>query len=460
LGPTTLAPARYIRFVYNRVILENAAVRAAAVTALAKFAAALPPLRASVAVLLRRSLRDEDDEVRDRATLALRLLGDDLSMTLAKAASEADAAPEDDGAKAVAPTKKVAAVATVQVDMGIAEPLPDMASLLQALPMSFRMLARSLRKFEAQRGLEDGQVALNFDTLPIVEEVFVPAVPGGHLAVGAKKAPASDDAAAELYKVPALAALGSVFRSTRPVELTESETEYVVSVVKHILAEHVVLEFTIHNTIAEQLLIGAHVHLEAGDGEECYEAQFSISATKVKCGAVARAWVVLQHVQGEAFAAHFAAELKFHVLEVDPSSGQADDDDEGFAEEYPLEDVEVSTHDFMAKRPSGDFRKAWEACEKSGEVMEKFALQFKDTVSAVAAVVQCLGMQPEDGSDLVDAAAAPGAPHNVHLSGVFVGDVRVLARAQVVVDGSGCVLKIAVRSADRAVSQLVADCIK
>ena len=29
LGPTTASPARYIRFIYNRVILENSIVRAA-----------------------------------------------------------------------------------------------------------------------------------------------------------------------------------------------------------------------------------------------------------------------------------------------------------------------------------------------------------------------------------------------------------------------------------------------
>lgn len=47
----------------DRVILENAAVRAAAVPALAKFAARLPSLAPSVRVLLKRSLLDEDDEV-------------------------------------------------------------------------------------------------------------------------------------------------------------------------------------------------------------------------------------------------------------------------------------------------------------------------------------------------------------------------------------------------------------
>lgn len=36
-GPKMSQPAKYIRFIYNRVVLENAIVRAAAVSSLAKF---------------------------------------------------------------------------------------------------------------------------------------------------------------------------------------------------------------------------------------------------------------------------------------------------------------------------------------------------------------------------------------------------------------------------------------
>ena len=53
-GPTSKQPSRYIRFIYNRVILESASVRAAAVTALAHFAAACPVLLPNVLVLLSR----------------------------------------------------------------------------------------------------------------------------------------------------------------------------------------------------------------------------------------------------------------------------------------------------------------------------------------------------------------------------------------------------------------------
>ncbi|RYZ10567.1 MAG: hypothetical protein EOO70_10325, partial [Myxococcaceae bacterium] len=71
VGPATSAPSRYIRFVFNRVILENAAVRAAAVSTLGAFACRVPELRTSLAALVRRSAGDEDDEVRDRAVSIL-----------------------------------------------------------------------------------------------------------------------------------------------------------------------------------------------------------------------------------------------------------------------------------------------------------------------------------------------------------------------------------------------------
>jgi len=76
-GPNTPKPTKYIRYIYNRVVLENAIVRAAAVTALAKFGVgekADPSVKASIKVLLTRCLDDPEDEVRDRAALSLKLL--------------------------------------------------------------------------------------------------------------------------------------------------------------------------------------------------------------------------------------------------------------------------------------------------------------------------------------------------------------------------------------------------
>jgi coatomer protein complex subunit gamma len=73
-GPKTNQPSKYIRYIYNRVILENSVVRAAAVSALAKFAEKLDGSRERIKILLERCTRDADDEVRDRAVMYLRLI--------------------------------------------------------------------------------------------------------------------------------------------------------------------------------------------------------------------------------------------------------------------------------------------------------------------------------------------------------------------------------------------------
>jgi len=146
-------------------------------------------------------------------------------------------------------------------------------------------------------------------------------------------------------------------------------------------------------------------------------------------------------------------------VQVDPATGEEEGD--SFEEEYPLEDLEIATSDFMAKVSVSDFRKSWETMGNTNEVLEKFALQFKKMEEAVAAVIDFLGMQPCDGTGAVKANSG-GKPHMLHLSGVFVGGRSVLARAQIAMQGEsgGVILKIAVRSEDQMVSRMVADCIR
>lgn len=72
-GPSLSLGHTFVRFIYNRTILENAPVRAAAVSALGKYYASpnQEESRKDVKVLLERCVEDVDDEVRDRALLAL-----------------------------------------------------------------------------------------------------------------------------------------------------------------------------------------------------------------------------------------------------------------------------------------------------------------------------------------------------------------------------------------------------
>ena len=73
-GPKAKNPATYIRFIYNRVNLEKAVIRAAAVSALASFAFNVESLRQSILLLLHKCLNDSDDEVRERAHFYISIL--------------------------------------------------------------------------------------------------------------------------------------------------------------------------------------------------------------------------------------------------------------------------------------------------------------------------------------------------------------------------------------------------
>ncbi|CAM9626678.1 unnamed protein product [Scytosiphon promiscuus] len=460
LGPSTSAPARYIRFIYNRVILENAAVRAAAVPALAKFAARLPSLRPSIRVLIKRSLLDEDDEVRDRATMALTLLGDSDDEAGADAIT-GDAAAANGGG-----TEETKGDGPSGAAM---PPLGKTATahlLLETLPMSFSSLEKAVKAYHQHMPATAGQ-PLVLSSLPVVEEAAVPVgiVPKGSSKDGRSGLPSSaaeapEDPAEHIYKVPELASLGRVFRSTAPVELTESETEYVVRCVKHIMDGYVVLDFTISNTIEEQMLRKVFVEVEQSD-PDLYEVEKSVALPELKCGDTGHAYVVLKLMDGNAAEpAAFSCELKFQALDVDPATGllEGDDDDEGFEEEYPLEQLNIATADFMAKVSLGDFRRGWEQMGAEAEVLEKFALGFKRLQEAVAAVEDFLGMQTCDGTGSVSAGKKE---HALHLCGIFVGNVPVLVRAQLNADPqAGCILKIAVRSNQPDVSRMVADCIQ
>ena len=226
-GPKTSFPAKYIRFIYNRIILENAFVRAAAVSALGKFGATVEKLAPSIITLLTRCQKDEDDEVRDRATFCLSLLR--------KGSEEA---------------KRV-----------LLDPMPIKPHLLQA----------SLEIYEQRPSAG----ALSFESLPIVEDVqpakqrsssnLDEGLTDGDQDIGRGEeiSPQKEqqNIIEELLSVPEFSDLGPLFKSVPAKALTESETEYLVDCVKHIFAHHVVFQFNVTNTLNDQLLTDVQVGL-------------------------------------------------------------------------------------------------------------------------------------------------------------------------------------------------------
>lgn len=242
-GTRTVQPAKYIRYIYNRLILEKSPVRAAAVSSLAKFAAHCDDLLPQILVLLERSTLDTDNEVRDRATYYLNVL---------KQKSQ--------------------------------KPLASGGYISCTLQVSIVGLEKALHAYIQSMALDQSGLEQPFDikTVPLstvpVNGVADPSVGGdsfkkeskplvnGPSAAAVEKIAATrqDLYAEQLASVPELAALnlGPILKSSLPVELTESETEYVVQCVKHMFRNHIVLQFDCINTLNDQVLSNVHITMD------------------------------------------------------------------------------------------------------------------------------------------------------------------------------------------------------
>ena len=232
-GPHCNDPSKYIRFIYNRIVLENATVRASAVCAMAKFGMEVESLRTTVITLLQRCVYDNDDEVRDRATFFLQAISDKEGEALNRARS-------------------------ITVG-GLPFPVANLEDSLKAYlkgPTELPFDATSVSKVEKKRpgDKERKPFTGEADEMDIEIEQSKPA--GAPLY------------AQQLAKVPEFASCGKLFCSSKVLALTESETEYMVKCVKHIFDEHVIFQFTVDNTIEDQMLENLTVLMECEE-EDC-----------------------------------------------------------------------------------------------------------------------------------------------------------------------------------------------
>uniref|UniRef100_A0A8C7Y9Y8 Coatomer subunit gamma n=1 Tax=Oryzias sinensis TaxID=183150 RepID=A0A8C7Y9Y8_9TELE len=333
-GPRTPQPSKYIRFIFNRVVLESEAVRAAAVSALAKFGAQNDDLLPSVLVLMQRCMMDSDDEVRDRATFYMNVLQQkQKALNAAYIFNGTDTSGSPSISTPWSPQRnQIAPVATSK--------LPE------------------------------------------------------------KLAPSRQDIYQEqLASIPEFQSLGPLFKSSDPVQLTEAETEYVVRCIKHTFARHMVFQFDCTNTLNDQLLQKVVVQMEPS---EAYEVEHYIPALSLPYSQPGSCYTLIRLPDDDptAVSCTFSCTMKYLVRDCDPNTGEPDDD--GYDDEYVLEDLEVTVADHIQKVLKPNFGAAWEEVGDEFEKEETFALASVRTLDeAVNNIISFLGMQPCERSEKV-----------------------------------------------------------
>jgi len=263
----------------------------------------------------------------------------------------------------------------------------------------------------------------------------------------------SDDLyASMLAAIPQFANLGPLFKSSKPFELTESETEYVVNCVKHTFNNHIVFQFNCTNTLKEQLLENVLVKMDIS-GVKGVTLESDVVLPSLGFESPGATYVCLKRNSESIVTGTFTNTLKFLSKEVDPATGEAEES--GYEDEYQLEDIELTTADFVQRTSITDFNEKWEQIGDEYEVVETYALStMKSLQDAVKEVTDFLGMQPVENSEKVPAKRSK---HILYLAGNFIGHIPVLSRVRMKFDeGQGVQMELTVRSSNDDVSTAIA----
>lgn len=258
---------------------------------MAQFGATCPDLSENIQVLLTRCQMDSDDEVRDRATYYSSILH--------------------------------------QQDKSLYNNY-----IIDILPVSIPSLERSLKEYT--QGATD--VPFDMKSVPVAaiptedEKQIAQQKAEGMLISNGPIKPVQvtreENYAEKLNAIPGIHQLGPLFRSSAVVELTESETEYVVRCIKHCYAKHIVLQFDCLNTLSDQLLENVRVQIEPSEG---YVILKEIPCEKLPFNETGTSYVILQFPDDMMTSlSTFGAVLKFIVKDCDPATGLPDTD-EGIA---------------------------------------------------------------------------------------------------------------------------------
>ncbi|KAG2199331.1 hypothetical protein INT47_012965 [Mucor saturninus] len=433
-GPKTSTPTKYIRYIYNRVILENSIIRGAAVSALAKFGVNCPDVgvKQSVNVLLTRCQDDVDDEVRDRATLALEMMN---NAELAKLYCV------DDSTFAL-PILERELVDYVNLQGN------EKAFNLGSVPV----ISKAQEDEERRRNRPQDLTTTLLSTTPASSST--PATPQADKSGRATSHLDQQAAYAEaLSAIPQVAAFGALFKSSPKIEVTESETEYTVNCVKHTFAKHILFQFNCLNTLNDQLLENVEMVMQIDDEEAGLVKVLEIPASKLQYDVPGQIYVAYEREDVDDFPiASFTNTLKFVVKDCDPTTGEPDE--EGYEDEYQVEDLDLLTSDYIRPTYVSNFEEEFQSYGE-GEAIETLALDREKAPSlqaACTAIIDLLGMQPLDDTSL------PRNPnvHTLIMAGTFLTGEKVLAKCRMTFNStSGVAFEMAVRSEDLTISQIV-----
>lgn len=282
--------------------------------------------------------------------------------------------------------------------------------------------------------------------------------------------------AEQLSQISELKEYGALLKSSAPVELTEKETEYVVSAIKHIFKEHIVIQYDITNTLPDTILEDVSVEAGPSEDDESLEQEFVFTASKLPTNEPGIVYVAFKKLEGEQSypITSFTNNLKFTSKEIDPTTGEPEDT--GYEDEYQVEDLELTGSDYVIPAFAGSFDHIWEQTGANGEEASE-TLQLSNmkgisgmcsmfyhppatkhlsnnhpTTDASEQLISALSLQPLEGTDVI----LSNSTHALKLYGKTVSGGKVAGLVRLAYSAkTGVTTKITIRSEEEGVAAAI-----
>ncbi|KAG7660747.1 SEC21 [[Candida] subhashii] len=417
-GPTTSNPSYYIRHIYNRLVLENSIVRSSAVIALAKFAAVCGgDVAKNITILLGRCLNDVDDEVRDRAAISLKFIENKCKKLIVRE-SRYD---------------------LYSLENKLISYLNDPANFVDKFAIEEVPIVSNEELKSIEYNIKINRLEKNATSATNESAVGAEDQTGGRAKT---EEPSESNAAAqellkqqeyaqELSLIDNFVDYGKLTKSTIvPIYLTDKENEIVVNVVKHLFIESqkLVLQYNITNTLPHTAL--QDISVISQPDNELYEEDFILPLDELKpdqTGIVYVSFSIPSIDEQADLICRFGNTIAYTNKDMD-DDGNVYEGDDGWADEYQVDDLDVLACDFITPLYNSNFTALFDQLEIHDTGVVNLTGEGSNRLeNAVEKLKSSLNMMALDGSDYVPSDATS---HVLKLLGkdAWGGKVGVLIR--------------------------------
>ncbi|XP_059046235.1 coatomer subunit gamma-like [Achroia grisella] len=393
-APYTKKPSRFISYIYKRMLLDSSPIRAAAVTALAKFAAICNELLPDIKVLLRRCYVDDDDEVRDRVIFFSTILEcEDPSLINAYITNT---------------------------------PRPNPVLLNHALRCYL---------------MSDNTEPFDISTVPVDQPHEIHNVDRNNT----DRLSREEEYIEQLKIIPGIEDIGPIFKICELIYLTEPETEYRVHCIKYIFARHLILQFECLNTLDYQFLEKVRIRLISTMG---FKILGEVSCDQLMYDKKGSIFLLLEFPESPLQTLiTFGAVLEFIVRDCDPKTGLSKDG-LGYEDTYSLEDIEISCDDqFKFSVPTDDWEVSWDSFSTAVEACDTVEFKQKKIGEVALAVCENLGLHKS--------GIKGDAVKDIRAAGVWREGDRVLLKARLATSQGKVTMQLEVRSTREDIAKLL-----